>query len=1853
MNQLPRGLRNWLPGITAWLLLAQACLLASAEETGGGTTVVASCTRIVEGCLDTDCKVTAPCVHGACDVLGRCICEPCWEGDSCDEFADLYPPSFASRSEVVAIAEPDVHRPVFRAVARDRDLDETCEGREPCACATTSYAIVAGNRYQLFSVDNATGHVTLDDPHHLVEGVPFPVTLGAWSPASYENGSDPDSTMQVTFYLDTTEDHADHSHPLTGDGDKSGHRHNRTKREAPPSSSDSENYRTDFKLNIVSGDPATMELGRVLEYELQVTIPPTERLDLLVDIFTKDVIAENYVPPLAIFGVKADLPPEMTFSLGEPTPKMILSESLNNVYDRVVIEFGNIVNPDTSRNILVRFSVTAVRTRMTSKTHYVTVGAEFDFETYVWVGQTEVTVNPAKATEDEKKLEVDVSGPNEIALDSAGIFSVDMFLKMRSDKVTISVTGPTDLEDLLAVGNLGVTSFSENYRAVPNDVNHYKTVLTPSATKETYSAAKIDMGLITSTGSIYQKARIDDNKISFTFALFALNKPEYIGETKTAMLEITVGGKSMYKEPIHVNLTDINLDEPTNNVEDVLPVTELSRAALGNLLKFTLHLNVTSGGFTAVRVMLEADPESPMQLCSARFDLEESGFNLPWVNSSSAQAELVDGNYVVDLGRVFVSQQRSVSAAKENTLVLEVFVYVDYTVEVSLKEGSLFPIKMKVGKGEDGLVVPFEALTLEPKRFMYNPNVEVKDAVGWRELYVSGAVAIDVVISMPAAATHSNITVSVVGQNNPSLPGLHICRARLSFVGRAMPCLQAEQDVVNREGVSYPKLNPARHDTDSAQVSLGTVSHIPKALSNITESKMIINFVATMQDDAEFANGATYGIVTTMSIAGKSVFTDEKKVLATRGPSKDLLKNNPIFAFTKPLWAAPIVPGMVAEFELVLKAPPRTMGLYLVEVSTASTDISVCVLKIKSVGDSMPCLDPETPASYALHDDPNDGNKRASIALQALANVGTYPMRTVKDLDPNTVVFSVMIRVKDSATKNKALKCRVSYGSKGNFEESLIVPVASGAAAKAAQHDEALAKAPRQMVVGPHEPTLHSLSPGAMLLMTMFLELEPFSASPVNFDLVLDDGAASMDDFELCTEGVSHLGMNYPCVKPGQVAKLPGNAAKRIFGHYDLHLICNSYIERKTEEENMLRFTVPLLLKRNSSLVPGMEVSLTATAVAGKSSRKITTTRLRITDVPDQTLGTGDPKVKSSSSGPTDIRIRQRLWIPFNITLARGTMAELQVEARGAVHEKSGIVNLHGLRVKAVGSNIPCWRERPLNVTLTSSFANVQTDKASASLGFYSNPGYSHVRGKLHPGDDDLMVEVLAEMTDHPVADDGSRHPVTLRVSALSWSSTATQLLRVVRTGKESALVDARLLVDNSRVYEREERVPLAAYIRHSEFSTSEPSKLIFRLFLPFFMTFESLADVVSASHYTPVVRNTSTGVDIEFPTLMFADQLELNMTLAVDPENKRGYGKGETLATIPYRVLCDQTSRGSQKQGQGLPCGNTSHAIFTVNSNECVFELGMQSGEIENCQITASSAADSSHAPWDARKGGSSVWSPAVKASLQHDYLQVNFMRVTRVSQVEVLYVPGSRRVSKYRLMYSDNGHDWYKHGPVRTLDHKNGVALDRLEKTIQARQIRFVIEEASDPQMEDELLVGMQLELYGCYIEELDKEKGVACEEDQTWYSHVKTKKTRHFAVDTTNNIVYFCDFHGKTGQMSCFSSNDGGKTWSILEPFVNYLLGFDPESGRMLACDSSGESFLASSDGMHWALMPGRAANTSLSRNNFVPSLIVPAMTRSDILSKDLIIGDWKATYDGLVYKEAETPAAVWKGCCVGKE
>ncbi|GBN67262.1 hypothetical protein AVEN_95857-1 [Araneus ventricosus] len=100
------------------------------------------------------------------------------------------------------------------------------------------------------------------------------------------------------------------------------------------------------------------------------------------------------------------------------------------------------------------FSVTQIKNPGTlfDTKYLVTAGAEYDKETYVWVGQSEVTVH--NSTE-EKRIEVDVVGPKEIPLDSAGVYVMIAHCSVRSDNFTFEVIAPEETE-VVTVGNLGV-----------------------------------------------------------------------------------------------------------------------------------------------------------------------------------------------------------------------------------------------------------------------------------------------------------------------------------------------------------------------------------------------------------------------------------------------------------------------------------------------------------------------------------------------------------------------------------------------------------------------------------------------------------------------------------------------------------------------------------------------------------------------------------------------------------------------------------------------------------------------------------------------------------------------------------------------------------------------------------------------------------------------------------------------------------------------------------------------------------------------------------------------------------------------------------------------------------------------------------------------------------------------------------------------------------------------------------------------------------------------------------------------------------------------------------------------------
>ena len=138
----------------------------------------------------------------------------------------------------------------------------------------------------------------------------------------------------------------------------------------------------------------------------------------------------------------------------------------------------------------------------------------------------------------------------------------------------------------------------------------------------------------------------------------------------------------------------------------------------------------------------------------------------------------------------------------------------------------------------------------------------------------------------------------------------------------------------------------------------------------------------------------------------------------------------------------------------------------------------------------------------------------------------------------------------------------------------------------------------------------------------------------------------------------------------------------------------------------------------------------------------------------------------------------------------------------------------------------------------------------------------------------------------------------------------------------------------------------------------------------------------------------------------------------------------------------------------------------------------------IKDCQISASSAVSNNYAPHLARYNSPNYWAPALRFWSDRQYLQIDFLKKTRVTKIAVQSLRGTRKVMAYTLMASDNKKTWINVNNISYLSYTDGSAQDVIQRPQEYRYYRFIIEEASDIGRENDQYIGVRLEFFGCYL-------------------------------------------------------------------------------------------------------------------------------------------------------------------------
>ena len=751
------------------------------------------------------------------------------------------------------------------------------------------------------------------------------------------------------------------------------------------------------------------------------------------------------------------------------------------------------------------------------------------------------------------------------------------------------------------------------------------------------------------------------------------------------------------------------------------------------------------------------------------------------------------------------------------------------------------PKSIKVGSHEIKLIA------IEKKSSP--PEIEVAKAVPWDELFIDGAMSVNVNMHLPMSAAYEDVRLEVHGNNASALtlPEMRICRLEVTQVGPSMPCLCVARNTINKNKVSYDKLtNKNTTFNDHSLINIGDIS-VDQSSTPENERQFNLNFVATILDGIGFQSGSDYPFYMSLSIGPDLVWSDNITFPMQWEAPADMPsdKTPKLVSYLKD--STPIVPGYSTEAVVRLEVPPQTITNYSIEVVTFDEEVSICGVWITHVGRNIPCLDKDTKAEYELRR--IGENSKAVMNFRIVANTGpNFLLSPKEETYANTIELAVMVRVKGSATENKFVAISIQYGPNSQLiKNRLEIPIS-----KASAKTNKDFKVPKVFAFDTSDGS-RIAGMGSSALLTFHLEMEGNSQAPIRTELISGKG------FEICDAGVIKIGSNYPCFSPFDLKKR--NSV------FDLGMICNTFLDKEDAHQNTL--VLGVAIRFNDTLKEGQTIKIAGQGFVGNSliSKKQNIDLVASQHIEQKMSNEFKPKIVPKSVTPFMAKIRDMVWIAFNLTIPPQSTIKVRVQANGAVEENRAIITVHGLKITSGGANIACplANSNPA-LKFESSMGNSQVDVVSADLGYISNWGFSHAFGDAMPGDDDITIEVLAQFTDHPMTDENSDHTIkmmaTLGNESDSKSISAAKYMRVLRTHSERPVIETEILINNSTVYDRNQVISATALIRHSNQSSGEPANPSLRLFLPPYLQFGEV--IYTNARDKPIVQNNSVGSTVD-----------------------------------------------------------------------------------------------------------------------------------------------------------------------------------------------------------------------------------------------------------------------------------------------------------------------------------------------------------------------------------------------------
>ncbi|XP_063953858.1 uncharacterized protein LOC129256638 [Lytechinus pictus] len=1796
------------------------------------------------------------CENGKCNnSTGLCECEPCWAGKSCDILENNYLPSFDESSLSVVVNNYNVDDVITYVAATDKDGEKCKASDADCPCARIIYALESGNEDSLFHIHPKTGAIQLsgkgirNKSEFPPPGTHLILVISARNPVhrsrrrrrrENDNISDGDDdkvvdTMIVMVEFDDEpvaevnkyrkiENHVidevgfRYRRSLSDDSQVVHSRRRRSNSGAPSEAT--------FFLEKIGDaiDMTEVNIGENVELRLTLWLPTGTTTDVDVEFLSENENGAVFIlfdPSITTVG--GNFP---SFD----TNNIVTSYSASagdGRHDRVLMNLGDITNngddtaDDEPNQIELQFK--AILT-VNEATQYdvaydlsaaVTYGSSDD----IWAGTTSFT--PVDDRDDWAIASplVSISGPDgqNMSVESSAIFSIDIVLRnYASENVVVDLIADNFTADpVMTICDYEVTGKGSNYDCMSDESYTFSTKEVNGTIWTVLST--LDLGTWVNQGLRYGSSTDASNTIS-TEAIVHLTDSTEIEDYSTYWfgVAVSVNNEMIYSNQYGIHAQPISSpDMTTEPTIDFYPIDGnqlVVGACVGFVVTIDLQEEVTSRLIVDLSLPVTSNSETQMRVCSAQ--VVSAGYNIPCASKVVPTYVELDGenrDYVrLDFGRVTNIGRRSEAGDNELKVHISAQLLFDAPdasngTELTITAG----VRYEMEQNDLVWMVQYPLLAVDQRLADYtsaakHPSFTLTNRADDDYLYPKSAVSFEIEIEIPAETTHPDLIVIIKAPKDDrdmKKPFMSICRVEVLTVSDLFPCYNANRTIFTHESSSN---NSAA--IDKTTVNLGVISntYLEEMMTANPDSKATVTLGVFMHwEDHEYHEDDATLPVTVMAEWGHEGSWSDTIDYVTElntDPALESSDESPQFQMTLDAGRSRhLKAGSTAVYTLVMYTPVNTVTTYALDVTAPNDTLSVCRAHFRYGGDNIPCFDERDEMLMSYEE---DGHRdRAFLDLGPVRNTGI----TTSNQADNRIVGQVVVKMEEAALppdnltlpdpQGFGVTVQVGETDSWSFADTLTVDTNETI-------PNNLNPLPDATLTKLHAAESRVTIGGVVEFnLDIFIPPESIAHYEIEFQSDIDEPYKTT----ICEARIIATGWNIPCVNGSFIETIYNSSTDNQhidIAYLDVGVITN--MRMKSEglpvkyDKNMVRVQLLTRLELNDTIVEGDEFWLGGAVKIDEFNEIILQSGFNATEEPLYPETYTEPTFHvKRPQGNLSLTIGEKARYYLNISTTV-TTTPMAINLSLPIAGDEAFLTITDIQLEHVGKNFGCfqlWDEEFIPTTV-SSLGSSQNDTALIDFGVISNHGTSHKYQYLpsNLGDDDIIVSFEIQLADHYQLVNQTLLDFTITfLYSLDREVTFTETVEALMMPWDLPIIDINMTIEDYYIRDvhQGDVVQGRISLKHNERSSSHAHAVMINLMTPHFIGVDPLIEIEGPSLCT---ETSDEGIKFHFSEMFFTDIFTMWFNITIDEDRYMPIEMDVINTTVPLEVVYYKT--GGLDDNDYVILGDVFSTELelldlTYTIEACAERLDYAMSR--ECQFTASSTLNDSHAPHTATINSMTGWAPGSRYMLPYlgnDYLQVKYPSLMRFSGIKMQQGPnGTHYVDSFQISYSEEDVVWFDYeqdGAVMTFQNYDYHAF---VPEVNVTEDPWVIHLFANPfnarffrirpqtHKNDTNYPILRFELYGCLREIESGGADVCAVEHEKDFGYFE----RGFLVDPITWTVYVCLLEYIDGPTRCSYSKDNGTIWEAIDNSVANVIGIHNETSELYGISQNKESMVISTD------------------------------------------------------------------------